>query len=122
MVDDDDKPGEAFRTACYYGQFEIVKWLWKISKEFNSPININAGHVTAFEFSCAANQIEIAKWLWNLGIQEKTPINLKFGNHYAFRISCMMNHVQLSKWLCTLNAQYLIEEIDNKINYEIIKK
>lgn len=90
----------AFYKSCVYGHLELAKWLY-----FK---NMHRGMENkAFVYSCFNGQLVVAQW-----IHETFP-NIVFDYYKAFNLS--YNHIDVMKWLCTINDDFIIDIVDDKI-------
>ena len=92
--DDDDLEGEfyeeqAFRYSLYNNHIDVAKWLYQISIETNSPINIHAMNDEAFKDSCGNGNLVVAKWLYQIGIETNKPIKFSVCKYVLKRIRKM---------------------------------
>jgi hypothetical protein len=113
---DDETP---FIYSCWYGHFDIAKWLWELSLNINSPIDITKHkflYATPFHVCCKRNHLEMAKWIWNLSKSLNIYINIHFdkcGNSLWAPICCS-GYLEMAKWLFNLS-----KEINSPINLHI---
>ena len=130
---------KAFRFACRYGYFEIVKLLIKIddtqmvrSNEVKDrmlnevkdrislndlrkvPINIHANNEEAFIEACSNGHCEIVKFIINIADERKSPINIHVQNEEAFLQACEKNYTDVVKLLILYG-----EKINSPINIHV---
>lgn len=84
-----------FRSSCYNGHLEIVKFLWSLDHN----IDIHAYDEYAFRMSCYNGHLEVAKFLWSLN----KGIDIHIENEDIFRSSCIRGHLEVVKFLWSLN-------------------
>jgi len=58
-----DNNEEIFRCCCLDGNFELLKWLWELSKQ---SLDIHANNEEGFANVCCEDHLEIAQWLWEI--------------------------------------------------------
>jgi hypothetical protein len=119
---------EAFRMACANGHLNIVKWLYEISLERNSPIRIGICENYDFYWSCYNGNLDCALWLWEIYYKEKNDENYKNFYCQLFKESFKNNKYEVSKCLyeiCNLRNLPLIKEMFGSActngNFDFIK-
>lgn len=113
----------AFEEACFFGYFEVAKWLFSVKPDISlaedafytvvctgnlnfaqwllsvkPDIDISANNEEAFAIACKNGYFEIAKWLFSV----KPDINISINNERAFRGACKNNHLHIAKWLLSV--------------------
>ena len=109
----------AFRCACREGYFDIVKWLWGISRgEMKKPIDIHVDDEYAFRSSCGEGHLEIAKWLLEISIQNSDIIDIHARDDVAFCWSCEGGYIDVAKWLWEISQRETKNLINIHVDYE----
>lgn len=102
-----------FKLCCYTGYTDLAKWLYDLYIIDNDKINII--NYVVFEMCCIYNQLNSAKWFFTM-----TQINVYNKNDFVFRKCCENGYIELVQWLCTLSDKYVINIIDDKIEYKML--
>jgi len=116
--------GEAFRRCCEKGHLEMAKWLWQISLDIKSPIDIHVNSDYIFRITCSTfENLDVVKWLWQISLDMNSPIDINAQKECAFRWCCTFNNINTAKWLWqkSLDINSLINvheyEVKNILNY-----
>lgn len=94
-----------FIKCCKYGYFDIVEFLYNLSKENgNTKININANYDEAFRLSCEYGHMKTTDFLYKLSkIDGHNKINISTCGNYSFRKSCEYGHKNIAEYLYNLS-------------------
>jgi hypothetical protein len=97
----------SFIVACDRGYLGIAQWLWNLSVELKSPINIHIEHdiTTPFVFAIRSKNLELVKWLWNLSHEIKLPYDFSELKDKAFSASCRSGSLDIAQWLWDLSIK-----------------
>jgi hypothetical protein len=52
----------------------MAKWLYNLSLEIESPIDIHTLEDTPFVFCCINSNLKMAKWLWEISSNPKIDL------------------------------------------------
>lgn len=84
-----------FGDACSRGRLEVAKWLYKICKNMDIPMNNLS---VTFRVTCSRGHLEVAKWLYEI-----EPNILDYDTGFTFILVCKhYRHLELVKWLYNL--------------------
>jgi hypothetical protein len=90
----------AFRLACLYGHKHVAEWLYSLSKEGGSKVNIHTRKDVVFKNACKYGDMDLAIWLYGLSKSDgNTPYDIHQKNERLFRMSCLYGHLEIAKWL-----------------------
>lgn len=91
---------QAFRSACTFGHFAIVRWLVTYNIDLK---DLEIG----FSLACAFGHLEIVKWL------KKTypGINITFDDDKPIKMAYKNNHINVINWLIFIHPHVSAEHI-----------
>ena len=90
-----------------FGHLDVAKWLYNISIENKSPINIHNNYGGASIQSCGHGHLDVAKWLYQLGIDTNKPFEVDIINK-AFYLCRSHNHEDVAFWLHLVGSKLKI--------------
>jgi hypothetical protein len=105
LCDEGEWRWSPFINCCFHGYSEIAKWLYDLSLQIKSPIDIHQAEDIAFRECCGRGHLELAQWLYNLSIQNNTSINIHAKNEDAFITACYENRLEVAQWLFKLSIE-----------------
>lgn len=89
-----------FRTSCFYGHIELVKYLHSLSPECISSYNNYA-----IELSCMNGHTEVVKYL----ISEGADVSIN--NYSSFRLACVNNRTEIVEYILYEAIKHKSEKI-----------
>jgi hypothetical protein len=106
-----------FAWSCSSGRKDVAEWLYITSKiDGNVKININTDSDCPFRLSCEHGYKDVAEWLYCLSnIDGNGKIDISACDHYSFRQSCENGHKEVAEWLCTLDSNYRINYVGDRM-------
>lgn len=93
-----------FKCACQNNHNDMVKWLWKLSKQISYDLDIHGAEECAFRFACANGNLSLCEYLIRLGEKSGQIIDIHSRNEDPFVTACKNGHLSVAQWLLSLDV------------------
>ncbi len=103
---------ETFKNACYYGNTDLVKWLFEKAQQqifgyYNMTKTgdtlakqcLHEDDCNSFRSACSQGHVKTAELLYDLGFTMGYPLNLHTNNQWCFYWGCQSGKLEMVKWL-----------------------
>ena len=107
---------KGFRLACYYGHYNIVRYLCELHKNDSTykPINIQTDNEHGFDLACENGHSDIVRFLCELHKNNPIykPINIP-NNEYGFNLACENGHNNVVNYLLRITKRGKCKPFNN---------
>jgi len=98
---------EGFRVACFYGHYNIIRYLTEIyiNDSTYSPINIHAFDGQGLKLAFYFGHYDIVRYLVEMYKNDSNyqSININRINNYGFIVACENGHYNIARYLMELH-------------------